>query len=110
EASVWRDGAMAVLPAREIVPGDLVAVGPGEPVPADGLLVVGTGVQVDESSLTGESYPVAKRPVGRTTRLPREADSVHWLSAGTRVLAGNATVRILLTGEETLYGEIVRSA
>src|SRR5690606_13340286 len=36
--------------------------------------------------------------------------TVHWLSAGTRVLTGSATVRIVLTGDETLYGEIVRSA
>lgn len=110
EASVWRDGGMTVLPAREVVPGDLVAIGPGAQVPADGLLVAGTGVQIDESSLTGESYPVEKRPIGSPTRPLREADTVHWLSAGTRVLTGNATVRILLTGEGTLYGEIVRSA
>ena len=110
EASVWRDGAIAVLPAREVVPGDLVAIGPGEQVPADGLLVAGGGVQVDESSLTGESYPAAKRAFGPPERRVREADTVHWLAAGTRVLTGNATVRVLLTGENTLYGEIVRSA
>src|SRR5690606_2069548 len=63
EASVWRDGAVVVLPARELVPSDLVVIGPGAQVPADGLLVDGAGVQVDESSLTGESYAVGKHPL-----------------------------------------------
>src|SRR5690606_1797643 len=64
----------------------------------------------DESSLTGESYPVEKRALKAPPETSRAADASHWLSAGTRVLTGSATVRIVFTGLETLYGDIVRSA
>jgi len=54
-ARVQRDGRWQDIPSRELVPGDLVETTPGEYFPADGLLVSGTGLQVDESTLTGES-------------------------------------------------------
>ena len=60
-ARVLRDGQWQDIPSRELVPGDLVEVTPGDYFPADGLLVSGSGLQVDESTLTGESLPVAKR-------------------------------------------------
>ncbi len=111
QAVVRRDGASVSLPAREVVPGDLAEVAPGEPFPADGLLVAGAGIQVDESSLTGEAYPVRKQPLARSLAGLQAAEAIHWVFAGTRLLAGRqAKVRILGTGAETLYGEIVRSA
>jgi P-type Ca2+ transporter type 2C len=107
-----RDAVEAVLPAAALVPGDLVLVGPGEPFPADGLVVAGTDLQADESTLTGEAYPVRKRP---PARLPADrgepaVDDVHWGLAGTRLLTGHARLRVVFTGGETLYGEIVRCA
>src|SRR5688572_1086782 len=50
-ARVLRDGAWTTLPSGELVPGDLVEVGPGEAVPADALVHAGEGLQVDESML-----------------------------------------------------------
>jgi len=111
-ARVERDGALVTLAASELVPGDLVRVGAGELFPADGVVVAGERLQADESILTGEAYAVRKAPL---ERLPAAAglanvDSAHWGFAGTRLLAGEAAVRIVYTGGETLYGEIVRSA
>jgi Ca2+-transporting ATPase len=111
-ARVVRDGLPVSLPATEVVPGDLVLVGAGESVPADGIVTGGEQVQVDESSLTGEAYPVWKRA---QTDLPEGSvepvvDGAQWAFAGTRLLTGAARVRVVFTGGETLYGEIVRSA
>lgn len=110
EACVLRDGARKTIPAREVVPGDLVEVGVGQFIPADGLIESATDMQVDESSLTGETYPVRKQPVAGPLSALRSADMRCWAFAGTRLLTGSARIRILSTGGETLYGEIVRSA
>jgi P-type Ca2+ transporter type 2C len=111
EAVVVRDGVERAVPALDVVPGDLVRVRPGEPFAADGVIVEGAGLQVDESTLTGEAYPVAKRPLAALAGAPEPAiEHAHWAFAGTRLLTGRARVRVVFTGGETLYGEIVRSA
>ncbi|MBX6313086.1 MAG: HAD-IC family P-type ATPase [Isosphaeraceae bacterium] len=111
-ASVVRDGQVVGVPAVDVVPGDLALVSPGEPFPADGVIVEGSRIQVDESALTGEAYPVPKRPLGEPPGMgdAPAVDEEHWAFAGTRLLTGEAKVRIVYTGGETLYGEIVRSA
>jgi P-type Ca2+ transporter type 2C len=111
-ATVVRDGANVTVPAAAIVPGDLVLVSAPDPFPADGLIVAGDGLQVDESVLTGEAFPVRKRPmdavaIGGTEPL---IDGDHWGFAGTRLLTGSARLRVALTGGETIYGAIVRTA
>lgn len=109
-ARVLRDGRWRDLPARELVPGDLVEVAPGEYFPADGLLVSGSGLQVDESTLTGESLPVAKHSLDPGAPLPASASDAHWGTAGTRLLTGTAGLRIACIGADTRYGAIVRLA
>jgi hypothetical protein len=61
-AKVKRDGVWASIPARELVPGDVVRVRIGDIVPADGRLFAGEPVEVDQSALTGESLPVEHKP------------------------------------------------
>jgi Ca2+-transporting ATPase len=108
-ALVVRDGAEIRVPAAAVVPGDLALVGAGEAFPADGVLVDAQDVQADESSLTGEAYPVAKAAF--TPDLAGAVvDERHWAFAGTRALTGRGRLRVVFTGAETLYGEIVRSA
>ncbi|TNF59873.1 MAG: cation-transporting P-type ATPase [Burkholderiales bacterium] len=109
-ARVCRDGRWQEVASREVVPGDLVEVRPGEYFPADGLLVFGDGLQADESTLTGESLPVRKTALQESQRLPDMVDEAQWGSAGTRLLTGTARMRVVFTGAESRYGEIVRTA
>jgi P-type Ca2+ transporter type 2C len=111
-ATVERDGAVVDVEVAELVPGDLVRVMAGDWFPADGLIVSGDGMQVDESSLSGESFPVEKRPLAEGD-IPGAGEMVpdhHCGFAGTRLLTGAARQRVLCTGAETHYGEIVRSS
>jgi Ca2+-transporting ATPase len=112
QARVVRDGATVAIAAVDLVPGDLVMVGEGESFPADGLIVSGDGLQVDESALTGEAMPVHKRAIDKLASANEEVsvDSIYWGSAGTRLLTGRVSLRIIYTGANTLYGQIVRSA
>ena len=106
-----RDGAVQDIPSVELVPGDLVIVDESEAFPADGLLVAGVNLQADESALTGEAMPVRKRPFkGTLGEGETSVDNEYWGAAGTRLLTGEARLRLVFTGGETLYGEIVRSA
>lgn len=111
-ALVIRNGAATEIPAEDLVPGDLVVVPEGSPIPADGLVVAGEGVQVDESALTGEAMPVRKAPIACRFAGGGEVAVAgpHWGFAGTRLLTSEARLRVVFTGGETLYGEIVRSA
>jgi P-type Ca2+ transporter type 2C len=111
-AVVLRDGNRVEVSALDVVPGDLLIIASGEPFPADGLVVAGTELQAEESTLTGEAYPVPKRPLQELVGSgdERPIDVLHWAFAGTRLLTGQAVVRVVFTGAETLYGEIVRSA
>lgn len=117
QARVMRDGVLLDIPSSEIVPGDLVVVRESEPFPADGVLIGADNVQVDESALTGEALPVRKRAFkldsahhsGKALG-ERAIENESWGAAGTRVLTGEARLRVVFTGAQTLYGQIVRSA
>lgn len=111
-AHVIRDGSELEVPATEVVVGDLAIVTTGQPFPADGIVLAGTELRVDESALTGEAYPVSKHPLRGE---PAGADDVmidseHWGFAGTRLLTGRARLRVTTVGKETLYGSIVQLA
>lgn len=111
-ARVLRDGVLVALPAEELVSGDLVEVAAGAYFPADGVIVTGTALQADESTLTGEALPVRKEALSRFSATPEDTsvDGLHWGLAGTRLLTGQARVRIVFTGADTHYGEIARLA
>ncbi|RKH47664.1 cation-translocating P-type ATPase [Corallococcus sicarius] len=110
-ATVLREGGEQDVPAEDVVVGDLVRVEAGWHFPADGLVVRGEALQAEESSLTGESLPVRKRPLGRLpTGQEPLVEGPHWGMAGTRLLTGTAWVRVVFTGPDTLYGSIARSA
>jgi Ca2+-transporting ATPase len=106
-----RDGVPSAVPSTELVPGDLVVVEEHGAIPADGLIVAGS-LQTDESALTGEALPVRKTALPATLTGGPEVgvDGMHWGYAGTRALTGTARLRVVFTGAETLYGEIVLSA
>jgi Ca2+-transporting ATPase len=111
---VIRSGTERTIPMSQLVPGDLALVGEGRRLPADGALVQGEILTVDESALTGESAPMVKTPGpagdpggfdpsgsasasdGRDSRL----------FAGTMVLSGQGSALIVRTGPETALGQI----
>ena len=111
EARVLRDGRIQAVPSVDLMPGDVAIIVTGEPFPADGLILAGANLQADESALTGEAMPVRKHPFqGELGEAETSVDNEYWGAAGTRLLTGEARLRVVFTGADTLYGEIVRSA
>lgn len=108
-ARVIRDGEERLVAARDLVPGDILLIGEGERVPADGTLVAGDVLSVDESALTGESAPVAKQPtrttIGGEARSPG-GDEGHHLFSGTLVVRGQGLVLVSQTGALSALGRI----
>jgi Mg2+-importing ATPase len=99
---VRRDGRFAPLAAEDLVPGDVIRVGVGDLVPADALVLGAEGFQADEASLTGEPYPVDKRP--GPTASSAMAEAAGALFRGSTALAGSATALVVATGRATIAG------
>lgn len=104
-ARVLRDGQAQELPARVLVPGDLVLLGSGDRVPADLRLIDCHGLEADESVLTGESVPVAKS-VAALPDAVGVADRGNLAHAGTMITRGTATGLVITTGRNTELGRI----
>ncbi|HEY9869655.1 MAG TPA: cation-translocating P-type ATPase [Candidatus Obscuribacterales bacterium] len=102
-ARVRRGGHEKVLPARDLVPGDLVILEAGARVPADVRVVQSAALRVDESALTGESVPVDKA----VERIPDQEDSTL-LFQGSLVAAGRGHGVVVATGDATRLGRLGR--
>ncbi|HYW04598.1 MAG TPA: HAD-IC family P-type ATPase [Gammaproteobacteria bacterium] len=103
-ARVIRDGEGREVDSTELVPGDVVLLEPGTRVQADMRLIHAEGVEIDESLLTGESMPVAKRhdpPVPDSAPPAERATIAH---AGTMVVRGRARGVVVATGRDTELG------
>jgi len=99
QAKVKRDGAWAGVPARELVPGDVIRLHIGDIVPADARLLEGDSVEVDQSALTGESLPVERK----------SGEAVY---SGSIIRRGEIDALAYATGSGTYYGktaELVRT-
>ena len=103
-ASVRREGRRVVIPAREVVPGDVLLLEAGDRVAADGLIAKSRNLLVDESILTGESVPVSKTDV--TDPSATASDGGASAFSGTLVAAGQGTVLVTATGTGTRLGQI----
>jgi Ca2+-transporting ATPase len=97
KARVIREGRAREIDALRVVPGDLLVLSQGTKVAGDGSVLRAVDLQVDESALTGESFPLPKA-VG---------DPIY---AGTVIDAGEGQSRVTLTGRETRLGQIASSA
>ena len=108
QALVIRDGRRQRIPARDLVVGDLVVLGEGDRVPADGWVLEGDGILVDESLLTGESVPVGKQAAGQDPppRAPPGGEGLPRLYAGTLVVRGAGLAQVQVTGAATQMGQI----
>ncbi len=96
KARVRRDGAIAEIDASGVVVGDLLLLTSGTKVAADATVTRATGLQVDESALTGESFPVTRA----------QGEDVF---AGTVVVSGDAEADVRATGSRTRLGQVAGS-
>ena len=109
-ALVIRNGERKRIPGRDVVSGDLLMLAEGDRVPADGVLLDGIGLTVDESLLTGESVPVRKRAGATDGTMARPGgDDLPFLYSGTLVVAGQGVARVEATGGRTELGKIGRA-
>ncbi|HCF58063.1 MAG TPA: magnesium-translocating P-type ATPase, partial [Myxococcales bacterium] len=104
-ATVLRDGAAREVPTEEVVPGDVVLLTAGDLVPADAELFEARDLFVNQALLTGESFPVEKRPGPAGEQLePEEALGVVFM--GTSILSGSGRAVVTRTGARTAIGKI----
>ncbi len=102
KAEVRRDGAFCQIEVSCVVPGDIMRVRAGDIVPADALVLASDACTSGEAALTGEPYPVEKRPGAVTAR--DAADASNALFRGAVIQTGEATALVVATGAGTIFG------
>ena len=102
---VIRDGAEQVVPVSMIVPGDLILLSAGNLIPADGVVTEAADFLVTEASMTGESFPVEKRP-GTVRADAPITEQTNCVFLGASVRSGTAKVLAVRTGRRTEFGVI----
>ncbi len=102
---VLRDGREVELPQDALVPGDVIVLAAGAAVPADCRILGSTDLFVDESTLTGESYPAEKSAGDLPDDTPL-AKRTNALFQGSHVVSGIARAVVVQTGASTVFGEI----
>ena len=103
-----RDGKSQEIPLPSLVPGDIVLLAAGDLVPGDGRILEAKDFFVNQALLTGEPYPVEKKP----GELPDEAEILsagNTVLRGTSVVSGTAKVLVCNTGANTVLGDIADS-
>jgi Mg2+-importing ATPase len=107
--TVVREGTHREIKLSEVVPGDIVHLSAGDIVPADARLISSKDFFIDQSALTGESFPVEK---AASPVLPQCVASVtewnNYLFMGTSVVSGSGMAVVVKTGSYTEYGKIVK--
>ncbi|MCI5752009.1 MAG: cation-translocating P-type ATPase [Oscillospiraceae bacterium] len=104
-AKVYRDGHLVTLPSSEIVPDDVILVEAGDKVPADAVIIKARDLCADESVLTGESLPAAKKE-GDTTDSDNRIGRQDVIYSGTMITKGSAEARVIATGTSAQMGKI----
>jgi Ca2+-transporting ATPase len=106
-AHVLRDGVEVALPARELVPGDVVLLRAGDRVPADVRIALAMNLAIDEAVLTGESLAVEK--IAHRLAVPDDlpiGDRTNMAYAGTLITRGRGRAVVVATGMATEFGRI----
>src|SRR6478752_1602592 len=109
KSTVLRDGSPQEIVSTQIVAGDVLLFKAGDMIPADCLLIEANELHANESSLTGESFPVRKEAgvLDENTELSKRTNCL-W--EGTNIVSGNAKALVILTGDNTIFGNIAKSA
>lgn len=105
-ARVFRDGVLRSIPARELVPGDLILLEAGDRIPADARLIYTTNFQSQEASLTGESTPVQKDAGAIAGTDVPLAERTNMAFMGTIAVSGKARALVVATALRTELGRI----
>jgi Ca2+-transporting ATPase len=106
KAKVRRDKNIYELSAEQLVPGDIVILNAGDKIPADGRIVAAIGLEVDESSFTGESVPVAKQKQELRNPATPLAERFNMLYMNNAVVRGRAEMLVTATGMDTEIGKL----
>ena len=105
-ATVIRDGVKREIEFKEIVPGDIIFLSAGDIVPADAEVLDSRDFFVNQSALTGESFPVEKVAETLAKSEPLYPGKKNLVFLGTNVVTGFATALVLRTGQKTEFGHI----
>jgi Ca2+-transporting ATPase len=103
---VRREGGTQQIAAEDLVPGDVVLLEAGDRVPADGRLSLAAGLEIDESTLTGESQPVAKHPAALAIPDGPLGDRINMAYMNTMLTRGRAELIVTATGVHTETGRL----
>ena len=104
-SNVLRDGRVERINTTDIVPGDILVLGEGDTVPADGRLLAAASLRIAEASLTGESVPVGKKPE-TLEKAKALGDRTNMVFNGTSVTQGTGRAIVTGTGMNTQVGKI----
>jgi Mg2+-importing ATPase len=104
-ARVMRDGQVVSVAAEEVVPGDVVLLSAGSLIPGDGVVLETRDLFVSQSALTGEAFPVEKRP-GAASADSSLAERTGCVFMGTSVRSGTGEALVVRTGTATVFGGI----
>ena len=107
-ATVLRNGEEEKIPARELVPGDMLLLHPGDKIAADARLVEAVNLQIEEAALTGESLPVEKQTAPLPVADLALGDRTNMAYAGTVVTYGRGSAVVVGTGMKTEFGKIAQ--
>ncbi|MBL8155446.1 MAG: calcium-translocating P-type ATPase, SERCA-type [Anaerolineae bacterium] len=107
-ATVLRDGKEVVIPARDLVPGDLIRLHTGDKIPADARLIESINLQIEESALTGESVPVEKHANVLADPNLAVGDRKNMVYGGTAATYGRGRAVVVATGMNTEFGKIAQ--
>ncbi|HHY38412.1 MAG TPA: cation-translocating P-type ATPase [Clostridia bacterium] len=106
QARVIREGRVEVIPSEGVVPGDILLLEAGDIVAADAILSSSQALEVDESTLTGESFPVQKSEAVRPAPDAPLGDRNNMVFMGTKVTRGRGRAIVVATGMDTQIGRI----
>ena len=107
-ATVLRDGNKKEIKLHDIVPGDIIYLSAGDITPADARVISAKDLFINQSSLTGESFPVEKTNAPIKVKDPSISDWNNYLFMGTSVVSGTAIALVVRTGGLTEYGKIAK--
>lgn len=109
QCTVVREGVSQEVPLKQVVPGDVLQLKAGDMIPGDCIILEANELHANESSLTGESYPVRKEPgvIPASTVLSKRTNCL-W--EGTSIVSGHATALVVYTDKQTVFGQIATAA